>query len=299
MRDTYTIVVTGATGRVGGQVVAQLAGSGITVRAVGRNLATVSAATARYGAEPFAADLTDPATLAPALDGADAAFLVFPSVAGDHAAPATVATLAEHVRRVVYLSAFGVPDDPAPPTTPSAGGIMGSHALLESLIAASAKEWTFLRASGFAANTLVWAAQTNGGGDELRWFGPGITRSLVHEADLAAVGVRALLDDGHHRARYHLTGPEQLTQAQQVAAVGAALGRPLRFIELDPDDSAAQLFPGLPTETAEQIVRAQLAMIDNPEPMTREVQRLTARPALTYARWARDHVSEFRGTTSP
>jgi uncharacterized protein YbjT (DUF2867 family) len=290
MSGNRTIVVTGATGRVGGQVLAQLAGTGATVRAVARDRARLAAVAARHGARPFPADLTEPDTLGPALDGADAVFLVFPSVVGDAAAEGTVAALAERARRIVYLSAFGVPDSGPPP----AGGIMGSHALLERLVAASAREWTILRSSGFAANTLAWAEQTRGGGDAVRWFGPGITRALVHEADLAAVGVRALLDGGHHGARHHLTGPQQLTQAEQLAAIGTALGRPLRFVELDAADAAAQLFGDLPPAMASGIVAGQLAMADTPEPMTTEVRRLTGRSARTYAEWVADHREEFR-----
>lgn len=287
---TKTIMVTGATGKVGGQVVAQLAGTGARVRAVGRDAATLDDLAARNGAEPVVADLTDPASLEPALAGVDAVFLVFPSVAGDHAAPETVAALTAQARRVVYLSAAGTTEDP---DAQAGGTIMGSHALLERLVRSSATEPTFLRASGFASNTLGWAEQTRAAGDEIRWFGPDITRSLVHEADLAAVGVRALLDDGHVGATYHLTGPEQLTQVQQVEALGAALGRPLRFVDLG-SDAGPTLFPQMPAAAANDLVRGQLAIADTPEPATREIERLTGRPARAYAQWALDHVADFR-----
>lgn len=288
MADTKTVVVTGATGTVGGRVLAQLAATGVLVRAVGRDPKTVGEVAARYGAEPFTADLTDPGTLGPAFDGADAAFLVVPSVAGDHAAEGMVEAITSRVRRVVYLSAAGVPEDGSP-----AGAILDSHALFERLVAGSAAEWTFLRASGFATNTLAWAAQTRGGGTDVHWFGAGVRRALVHEADLAAVGVHALLDEDHVGTRLHVTGPEQLSQVEQVAAIGEAIGRPLRFVELDPDDAAARLFGGLPPEMATQIVHAQLAMADAPERMSRDVERVLGRPALTYRRWAHDHASDF------
>ncbi|HEV7652601.1 MAG TPA: NAD(P)H-binding protein [Actinophytocola sp.] len=284
-----TIVVTGATGSVGGQVLAQLAGTGVTVRAVGRDALTLGDAAARHQAQPVVADLTDPASLRAALDGADAAFLVFPSVAGDDAAPGTIAALTAAVPRIVYLSAHGVPDSP----DLADGAILASHALLEQLIRKSATEWTFLRAGGFATNTLGWAGQIRAG-DELRWFGPRITRSLVHEADLAAVGVRALLDEGHDHAAYHLTGPAQLTQTAQLDTIAAVLGRPLRFVDLGPDGAATTLFGAMPPEMARQLVRGQLAMADQPEPVTTEVERLTGRPARPYAEWVRDHLADFR-----
>lgn len=288
-----TIVVTGATGSVGGQVVAQLAGRDVEVRAVGRNARALGDLARRHGVEPYVADLTAPDSLAPAVDGADAVFLVFPSVAGDAVAAETVAELGR-ARRIVYLSAIGLPPDTPDDadTSDEPRGILGSHALLERLVRRGAKEWTFLRGGGFATNTLAWAGQIRRG-DEVRWFGPRIARPLVHEADLGAVAVRALLEEGHQGAVYELTGPERVTQEQQVAAIGAALGRPLRFVDVG-EEGAVALFDGVPPELARDIVRAQMAMTDDPEPVTTDVPRLLGRPARTYARWARDHVADFR-----
>src|SRR3954451_1746088 len=120
MTERPMIVVTGATGRVGGRVLARLAGTGARVRAVARDPERLAAAAAAHGAEPVAADLTDPESLAPAGGRADAVFLVFPSVAGDAMAARTVAALAAGTRRIVYLSTHG-----AQHTRPDAGGILG------------------------------------------------------------------------------------------------------------------------------------------------------------------------------
>jgi uncharacterized protein YbjT (DUF2867 family) len=131
-----TILVTGATGRVGGQVVAQLAGTGARVRALARNPAGVAGG--------VVGDLTRPETLSSALAGVDAAFLVFPSVAGDAAAAALVDAVTTAVPHVVYLSAYGVPDEPDP-RAPADGTILGSHAHVEGLLAAAPGRATFLR----------------------------------------------------------------------------------------------------------------------------------------------------------
>jgi uncharacterized protein YbjT (DUF2867 family) len=220
-----------------------------------------------------------------------AVFLVFPSVLADAAARALVAALARQHRRVVYLSAHGVPEQPDPDAEPN-GSILGSHAHLEGLIAASAAEYTFLRASGFAANTLSWAGQIRQS-DVLRWFHPEARRALVHEADLAAVGVRALTGEGHNRMAYHLTGPQQLTQVEQLQTIGQELGRPLRFEETSTVQAVRELFPGLPAEVVASIVDGHAAFVDHPEPVTDVVEQLTGRPALSFARWAKDHVADF------
>jgi uncharacterized protein YbjT (DUF2867 family) len=270
-----TVLVTGATGRVGGEVAAQLALlPRVRVKAVTRHPAVTVP-----GAEMVAGDLTDPASLD--LTGVDAVFLVFPSVGADFAAPDLVAALAP--RPIVYLSAHGA----APRDNPD-GTIMGSHGYLENLIAA-AGPCTFLRSSGFAANTLAWASQLQHS-DTLRWIFPSARRSLIHEADLAAVAVRALTSDDHWGQAYHLTGPSPLTQAAQLAVLGSVLGRSLRFEEVPPAE-ATSLFPD---SLAESIVAGQSHFVDHPEPSTDEVARLTGRPALPYESWARDHAPEFR-----
>ncbi len=220
-------------------------------------------------------------------------FLVFPSVTADRMARELVGVLSARVGRIVYLSAHGVPETPNGDAA-SDGSIAGSHAYLEGLIAGSGVGYTFLRSSGFAANTLGWAAQLQRS-DVLRWFVPGARRALVHEADLGAVGALALTEDGHDRMAYHLTGPEQLTQVEQLAAIGAALGRTLRYEEMDAEQAATELFPSMPRDVTAGIIAAHEAMAVRPEPVTDRVAELLGRPALTFARWARDHVEDFTG----
>ncbi|HEX3588864.1 MAG TPA: NAD(P)H-binding protein [Pseudonocardiaceae bacterium] len=271
------IVVTGATGRVGGQVVAQLRDQ--EVRALTRKPADLPVDTVR-------GDLSDPDSVARAVDGADAVFLVFPSLRAHHVAPQVVEALAT-VPRIVYLSAAGVDHDR------EQSGIIGSHAMLERLIMRTGTAWTFLRASGFAANTLGWAGQIRAG-DTVRWFHGAARRSLIHEHDIAAVGVRALTQDGHAGWVHHITGPAQLTQVQQVAAIGDAIGRPLRFEQLAPDAAKQRLFGEFPDDVAQSIMDAHAAMVDHPEPVTDTVERITGEPALPFARWAADHAADFR-----
>jgi len=100
--------------------------------------------------------------------------------------------------------------------------------MIEHLIRRTGREWTFPRSGGFAGNTLAWAPQIRSG-DVVRWVYGAAGRSLIHERDIAAVGVRVVTEDGHAGAKYVLTGPQTLTQIEQVHTIGAAVGRPLRF----------------------------------------------------------------------
>lgn len=220
------ILVTGATGNVGRQTVSQLLDAGTDVRALTRDPAS---AALPEGVEAVRGDLADPASLDAALDGVESVFLVWPTLSADDSAAAAVARIAAYARRVVYVSARGVSDD----LERAPGSILGSHAYLERLIRPSGLEWTFLRPGGFAANTLMWAAQIRGTG-AVRWVHGTAARSLIHERDIAAVGVRTLTGTGHGGAAYELTGPQTLTQIEQVAAIGEAIGRPVRWEELSP-----------------------------------------------------------------
>src|ERR1035438_9474631 len=199
--NTQTILVTGATGNVGRHIATQLRDAGVTVRALSRG---PSSPRLPPGVAAVHGDLTNPDSLRNAAAGADTAFLLWPFLTA-RGAEAAVDAIAGQVRRIVYLSAMSVHDG-APPEE---NGVWGQ---VEQAIEHSAAEWTFLRASGFAANTLAWADQIRSGG-VVRWAYGEAARSLIHERDIADVAVQALTDGKHAGATYVLTGPEAITQA--------------------------------------------------------------------------------------
>src|SRR5436305_1859601 len=154
MAAQTTILVTGATGNVGRQVVSQLiaAHSG-TVRALTRNPA---AAELPDDVDIRQGDLGDPSALEAALEGANAVFLMWPFHHADPAA-AVVDVIKRHAQRVVFLSSGAVQTGLAPERQPHPVG--RSHGRVERLIEESGLRWTHLRPSTFAANTLWWAPQ--------------------------------------------------------------------------------------------------------------------------------------------
>src|SRR5262249_48714647 len=185
----------GGTGRVGGRVAARLGEGHLPVKVVTRGL---NPAGAPPGAEVARADLADPASLEPHLAGAQALFLVWPFTSPQMTAglaPKVAEVTARHAGRIVYQSAQAAADQP------------GSFwALVERAIEESGAAWTFLRPTGLAANTLMWADQIRSGG-MVRWPFGAAARAPIDERDIAAVAVRALTDDGHDGARYLLSGP--------------------------------------------------------------------------------------------
>jgi uncharacterized protein YbjT (DUF2867 family) len=267
------IFVIGATGKVGRHVVAGLLEQNVAVRALARY---PNAAGLPSGIEVVSGDLLAPEGLAAQLDRAEAVFLVWPFFTADGACD-VVDVLARHARRIVYLSAE------------AAGGRSDSFwAAVERAIERSATEWMFLRPTGFAANTLMWADQIRDSG-VVRWPYGQAARSLIHERDIAAVAVRALTEDGHAGARYVLTGPETLTQVEQVHAIGDAIGRPLRWEERSREDAEAQI-AGVP-DTA---LDTWASFVETPELVTSTVEDVTGEPERPFGEWAHDHTQDFR-----
>jgi uncharacterized protein YbjT (DUF2867 family) len=113
-------------------------------------------------------------------------------------------------------------------------------------------------------------------------------RSLIDERDIAAAAIRALTEDGHVGKRYVLTGPEAITQAEQIRAIGQAIGRALRWEEL-PREGIQRQLAGIP-ETA---LDTWASFVETPEIVTQTVQHLIGRPARPFAEWARDHANAF------
>jgi uncharacterized protein YbjT (DUF2867 family) len=275
------ILVTGATGTVGRQTVSQLLGAGAPIRALTRH---PDAARLPGDVDVVGGDLSDPDTLAPALEDVEAVFLVWPFTTAE-GAPVVLDAVARATRRLVYLSAAGG-------QRPDPVGLF--HADMERLIEESKLEWTFLRPSGFATNTLMWAGQICENG-VVRWPYGAAARSLIHEADIAAVAVRALTGDGHGGAKHVLTGPELLTQADQVRTIGDVIGSPARWEDVPPDavrDGLAAAF-GDPS-FADHALDAWARFVQEPELVTSTVERITGTRARTFREWASDHADDFR-----
>ncbi|WP_328329648.1 NAD(P)H-binding protein [Kribbella sp. NBC_00382] len=278
-----TILVTGATGRVGRHVVQGLLDAGVGVRALVRNPA-LAALPAEV--ELVQGDTYDPTAVSGAAADVDAAFLLWPAFTADGAAE-VVTALTKQVSRVVYLSSMNVSD-----ADPAASGVWGE---LELLLTDAAAAWTFIRPGGFAANTLEWADQIRTG-NVVRMPSPNAARSLIHERDVAAVAVQALLNDKHIGQSYALTGPEVLTQADQVATIATVLGKPLQVEEIPlPEARHTMITQGADPAFIDNALAYWHSLIANPEPVTTTVEALLARPALTYHQWTKDHADDFRG----
>src|SRR4051812_5864032 len=208
------ILVIGGSGNVGRHVVDQLAAAGARFRAMTRNPA---AAGLPPQVEVVRGDLTVPETLDRCLQDVDAVFLVW--VAPPAAAPGALERIAAHARRIVFLTA---PLKTPHPFFQQPNPARHLAERVEQLIETSGLEWTFVRAGMFAGNARHFWGPHIRSGDVVRWPYLDAPTAPTDERDVAAVSVRALSEDGHAGAEYVVTGPQSLTQAEQVHTIGRA-----------------------------------------------------------------------------
>jgi uncharacterized protein YbjT (DUF2867 family) len=276
-----TVLVLGATGKVGRHLVSGLLEQGIAVRALTRDPMT---AALPDEVDVVTGDVAKPDTIEAAARGTDSAFLLWPGFDPSGAKEA-VAALAANVRHIVQLSSARLQGQ-------DEGVTEGVWSEVESHVAASGVAWTFVRAGGFAANTLSWA-DTIRAGDVLRVAFPQAARSVVHERDIADVAVRALVDPGHEGLAYAVTGPEVLSQADQAAIIGEVIGRPVVVDEKPSDDARREFASFMGPDGADRAIAHWATLVDSPERATGDVERVTGHPARTYAEWVRDHRDAF------
>lgn len=215
------VLVTGATGNVGSQVVELLLAAGVLVRAAASN---VEAVRSRFGdrVEAVALDFTDPATWEQAYSGAHQVFLMRPPHLGKpkrQMLPSLEAAKAAGVKHVVLLSLQGAEHNKVVP-----------HHALEVWLRESGLSWTFLRAAFFMQNLTTTHLTDVRDRDTITVpAGDGAT-AFVDVQDVAAVATQALLNPEQHRnTAWTPTGPQALTYAEIATILTEVLGRPIRY----------------------------------------------------------------------
>jgi uncharacterized protein YbjT (DUF2867 family) len=275
------LLVTGATGNVGREVVAALAARGEDVRAVVRDPARASAPA---GVELVQGDLELPESLTPALAGARGVFLL-----GGWSDMPGLAQRIERagVERVVLLTSRSVvggrADNPVTRMWLDA----------EAAVRATGLAWTLLRPSGYQSNALRWLPQLQQG-DVVRAPWPDVAIAAIDPADIAAAAAVALTEPGHAGEAYSLSGPEPLTPADQVATLAGVLERPLRYEPLSDEEARVAMAADTPEPYIEAFFRFYSAGEFDDSPVLDTVERITGRPPRTFAKWARAHAAELR-----
>jgi uncharacterized protein YbjT (DUF2867 family) len=279
------ILVTAATAPVGRSIVEQLVAAGRDVRALTRDPVKAGLPAA---AEVVAGDLSDPVSLSVAFKDVTAVFLL---AAAPGFAPAFLQAAKEaHIRRIVFQSSGAVDDN----VEEQPNAVAAFHHDIERQIRESGLEWTFLRLEVASADALQWAFDVPGqlkAGDVVRGPYGQAAGSPIHPADFAAVAIAALTEDKHAGQTYHLTGPQSLSHIEQIQLIGAALGRELRYEELDAEAARQAISPYAP---ADILFATWEQHLDTPAPVTDSVERITGKPPRSVAQWAADYAARLR-----
>ncbi len=281
------ILLTGATGNIGSELVAQLSGRGLPLRVVTRDEAKVARLDSSI--ERVIGDLHDRETIQRAVAGVERLFMISLIFDESHKADALLVEEAKRagVRHVVKISSLGV-------RTNQAVGIGALHRAKELAVEESGMAWTFLRPGAFMSNALQWVGSIKSRG---RVFNPNADGKLapISPHDIAAVAAVALTSAGHEGQAYDLTGSELLSAHDQVRILSQVLGKPIECEDISIDAGLEQLRSfGAPAFLAESLaqlwtmVRSGKAAIK-----TGEVERLTGRPAQTFETWCQEHKNAF------
>lgn len=276
-QQAQKILVTGATGTVGRQVVTELLARGHAVRALTRDPAK---ADFPAGVEVVRGDLTDPDSLVPALEGVTGVHLI--TFGGAYFAPLETGprilelARAAGVRRVTVL--HGGEATPLEQAVRAAGGL----------------DWTVLMPVEFMGNALEWAQGVVTAGEVREPFVYRLS-AMVHEGDIGAVAAVALTEEGHGRQEYVITGPELLTVGDKVATIAAARGREIALVELTEEEAVAQWrAAGHPEDVIGFLLEAYGNTPEVGRTVADTVEKVTGRPARTFRQWAAEHAATFR-----
>jgi uncharacterized protein YbjT (DUF2867 family) len=282
------ILVLGATGTNGREVVLRLAAAGQRVRAMVRNPSKAGDLPGE-NVELVQGDLDDPSSLDAALAGVDRAFFVasvdrrYVGWFGNFLAAAQRAG-APHV---VKFSGMGARAE-------SPSEILRQHGQTDEALTDSGLPFTILRPNSFYQN-LLWSAGTIK--DHGAFYLPmgSARQSLVDVRDIAAVAVAVLTGTGHERNTYVITGPESLSYHEVADKLSTVLSRPIRYVDV-PAAAAhdSMLKAGMPEWNARAVTELYgIFAAGEAAGTTATIQQITRQSPISFDQFARDHAAAF------
>lgn len=278
------ILVTGATGNVGSQIVQQLLARGEKVRVFTREVDKIVGLGNKV--ESTLGDFTQPDTFAQAVSGVQAIFMMNGALDGKLFRELVGIAQAKGSPRVVFLSStFAAEPDLR---------IGQLHKDKEDALAESGLPFAIVRANGFMTNVYQWIASIKAEGVVYNAMGDGPTAPVDPE-DIAAVAVYALTTPLLSETLFEVTGGTLLTAAEKVALISKYLGKPIRIIDVPPAKAVEGLVAnGIPQHVAAALGQSFEAIrAGRVTQITDTVQRVTGRPPHTFEKWAQKHAARF------
>lgn len=281
------ILVTGATGNIGAEVVRLLLDGKQAVRVLARDPAKVSGL---KGVQVVQGDLMKPSSLAAAFAGVEKAFIMVASIQDIPTASGPIFQAARDakVRHVVFLSSGTILMKP--PTTVGKWHLAGEEALK-----ATGLQWTMIRPGNFASNSLRWAGPIKGQASVYAAHGDHLS-AVIDPRDIAAVVAKALTTPGHEGKTHVLTGPALISQRQQMETLARVLGKPIKFVEVPEAGARANMLRvGMPEVMVDAVLELSRPTTTQDEPVNTTVLDVTGQAPRGYEAWARDHAHLFAG----
>ena len=280
------ILVTGATGNIGSELVKQLVAKGTPVRVITRDEKKVSHLDPAV--EWVIGDRHDPSVVRKAVQGADKVFMLAILFDKNHEADRL---LIEEAKRAGAGQLVMISSGTVRIETNAIGRL---HREKEELIEQSGISWTFLRPGGFMSNSLQWAETIKSQSKVFNPMGKGKT-SPISPYDIASVAAVALTSPGHEGKAYDLTGAELLSTPEQVEILSKVIGKPIDCVDIPVEVAAERaIVSGLPEALVKSLAELWVQVRTEAYTFhTNEVERLTGRPAQTFETWCREHRAAF------
>jgi uncharacterized protein YbjT (DUF2867 family) len=280
-------LITGATGNIGQPLVEQLYKAGHAVRALVRDASRAELLSG--GVDIAVGNLDDADSLATALRGVEAVFLLHVGAGTTQTQNMIDAARSAGVNRIVLLSSIGTR------ILPLGGFIQQTLAAREDLLRASGLEVTYLRPQSLMSNALAWADGIRDNNQVVDPTDPG-RLVPVDPDDIARVAARVLTEDGHAGHGYILGASEALTAREQVEVLSDVLGRIIEFVAVTPDQAANQAIErGTPVPLAQamrdlnEMFRARLV-----GQISDDIENVTGVAPASFRDWCERHVDKFR-----
>ncbi|ACU62515.1 SDR family oxidoreductase [Chitinophaga pinensis] len=285
-----TILITGATGNIGKELINLLSAKGISYNAMVRSIERAKELEVLPGITLVQGNFDDEVSLDKALRGIEKAFLLTNS--SEHAEEQQLrfvnAAKRAGVKHIVKLSQWAA--DVSSPVR-----FLRYHAAVEAAITAAGMTYTFLRPNLFMQGLLGFKEVIR---SEHKFFAAaGEARiSLIDIRDIAAVAAVALTADGHENKVYDLTGPESLTHQQLATTFSQVLAHPIHFINVPEEDMKnALLGVGFPEWQADGLLEDYAHYrLNEAAAVTDIVQDVTGEKARTFSQFVTDYASLFK-----
>jgi uncharacterized protein YbjT (DUF2867 family) len=287
-----TILVTGTTGTVGGEVVKQLSSTGQKVRASVRSTTHATSNDKLKGVELMEIDYNKPETLATAFKGADKPFLLTPAspIAAELAANLVKEAKKNAIKHIVKQSVMGA-------DTELDVAHLRLHRQAEKMIEESGIPFTFLRPNDFMQNFVNFYSPTIKSNNALYLPAEDAKVSFVDVRDIAATAVKTLTDDGKHIGKaYTITGPEALSYSRAAEILSNVTGKKISYVNVSEEDTRV----GMKAMSWDDwLINTTLQIFDlerkgYASKVSSDVEEVLGQKPISFSQFAKDYAQAFK-----